>query len=301
MVFFRTVDFTNANLTNVDFSDVNGLTSATLTGATINGDKFVGSSTSTPTFAQLSSTASYTNGDLSSITFNGEYLVNYDFSGINFSKSSIYSCYFSGTKFNGSYFPGVTFAGSTLTGTDFSDADMRGSTNWMPATDPSLGTLATGVHDTILPTGSIVGLSMTAGEKLVVRNNALPVTISTSATMDPTATLEFQLSSGWTSPMNFASGVSPSLPGTLDLEFAAGTSPELLVGDTFQIFGWSTLPTPANQFTAVDLAPNTVWDLSKLYTTGQATLIAAPEPSALAVLSLAATAGLRRRRSKPRR
>jgi hypothetical protein len=104
----------------------------------------------------------------------------------------------------------------------------------------------------------------------------------------------------WTSPVGFDEALTPSLGGTLDLEFADGVDPSTLVGDTFQLFHWSG-PLPAgDQFSAINTAPGLSWDLSNLYTTGAVTLNAVPEPSTLvmvATAALLAALGAARRRS----
>jgi hypothetical protein len=141
-------------------------------------------------------------------------------------------------------------------------------------------------RNTILPDGSILGLALRAGDELSVRNNPLPVTAFYYATFDPASKLEFIMDADWTSPVGFDEALTPSLGGTLDLEFADGVDPSTLVGDTFQLFHWSG-PLPAgDQFSAINTAPGLSWDLSNLYTTGAVTLNAVPEPSTFAMVAI---------------
>ena len=106
---------------------------------------------------------------------------------------------------------------SNLTNANFTSADLRGAIGWSPAP-------ATITHNTIQPYGSIQGLALLAGEKLVVRNNPIAITVNTSATFDPTSTLQFQLDSNWTSTIGFSPGLTPALGGTLQLTFADGVN-----------------------------------------------------------------------------
>ncbi len=108
---------------------------------------------------------------------------------------------------------------------------------------------------------------------------------------DPASTLQFVLDQNWTSPVGFASGLTPSLSGALDLEFANGVDPSALVGDTFQLFNWSAPLPPDDQFSSFATAPGLTWDLSNLYTTGSVTLTAVPEPSALILAVIGSVGG----------
>jgi hypothetical protein len=114
----------------------------------------------------------------------------------------------------------------------------------------------------------------------------LPITVNTTATFDPSSTLQMQLDANWGSKINFASGFTPSLAGTLDLEFAPAVDPLSLVGQSFQLFVWNAPLDPANRFTNILTDPRATFDLSGLYTTGTITLTAAPEPGTFVPLVL---------------
>ena len=161
---------------------------------------------------------------------------------------------------------GANLTSSTLTNADFSDADLRGASGWSPVP-------TTTTHNSILPDGSIQGLALLAGETLVVRNNPIAITVTTSATIDGAATLQFLLDAGWTSTVRFCPGLTPTLGGTLDLGIASGIDPSLLLGDTFQLFNWNG-PLPANdQFSTVKAEAGLTFDLSNLYTAGTVPLV----------------------------
>ena len=180
----------------------------------------------------------------------------------------------------------ANLTGATLTDADFTGADLRG-TRFLPAP-------TTITHNTIQPDGSIQGLALQAGEKLVVRNNLIPIVVTTSATMDPAATLQILLESNWTSPIGFSPGLIPMLGGTLDLEFANGVDPTGLLGQSFQVFNWNG-PLPAgDQFGAITTDLGMMFDTSNLYTTGYVTLTAVPEPSSLLLVGVAGVAMFRR-------
>ncbi len=229
------------------------LNNTNFAGAIIKGAYFDSPIANALTFAQFSSSASYASGELSGIRLSNNDLTGWDFSNLNLSNAAFYS--------------------SKLTNTSFSRADLRGAIYW--AADSTMIT-----HNTIRPDGSIQGLALLAGEKLVIRNNPLAVTVKASAAFDSTSTLQFVLDQNWTLPVGFASGLTPSLSGALDLEFANGVDPSALVGDTFKLFNWNG-PLPAgDQFSSIASAPGLSWDLRNLYTTGTVTLTGVPEPSA---------------------
>jgi hypothetical protein len=178
-----------------------------------------------------------------------------------------------------------------LANTTFSDADLRGAAYWLPVS-------TTIDHDTIQPDALIQGLSMQAGEMLVIRNSPIAITVDVGATFDPASTLQFQLDQNWTSPVGFAPGVTPLLNGTLDLELATGVDPATLAGDSFQLFNWNGLLPSGDQFAAINTDPRLNWDLSNLYTTGAVSVSAVPEPTTVGLLSVGAMTLLVRRRRR---
>jgi hypothetical protein len=106
----------------------------------------------------------------------------------------------------------------------------------------------------------------------------------------------------WESTISLAGGFVPGLGGTLDLQFAEGVDPRLYIGTTFYLFNWNgQLPAGAH-FDQITSLPGFLWDTSQLYSTGNVTLTAVPEPStlmlsvlAIVLLAAAARKGVNRR------
>jgi uncharacterized protein YjbI with pentapeptide repeats len=282
-------DLYTANLSNVNFAGAN-LTGADFTGANISGANF--SSATGFTADQLYSTANYSGGSLSGVGLEGLDLTGSSFAGQNFAGGDFASTNLTGADLSGANLAGANFAAANLTSASFADADLRGASDWSPGS-------STNVQNAILPDGSIRGLSLQAGEELVVRNSPIAIAVTTAATFDPASTLQFQFSPDWTSPIGFAAGLTPSLSGTLDLELAPGVDPAELIGDSFQLFEWNT-PLPAgDEFLSITTDPRLNWDLSELYTTGIVSVSAVPEPASATVLGVATAALLARRRRNP--
>jgi hypothetical protein len=88
----------------------------------------------------------------------------------------------------------------------------------------------------------------------------------------------------WDSTISFAPGIPVTLDGTLELTFADNVNLTSQVGRTFDLFDW----TGVNPIGAFAISSPYSWDLSNLYTTGQVTLTAIPEPATPALLLVAA-------------
>jgi uncharacterized protein YjbI with pentapeptide repeats len=247
VAFLTNANFTKSNLTNASFFGSSDGVAATLTntnfsGAMVKGVNFRQATSTGFTASQLYSTASYSSRDLTGIVLGGN-----DLTGWNFANQKLTS---------------ANFAGSALTNTNFTDADLRGASGWTPID-------LTIVHNTIRPDGSIQSLALLSGETLVVNNNPIAIMITSSATLDPAATLKFLLDNHWTSPIGFSPGLTPTLAGTLDLEFAQGVDPASLLGQTVQLFHWNGPLSVANRFTTLKLpGGGLTWDTSQLYTAG---------------------------------
>jgi hypothetical protein len=76
----------------------------------------------------------------------------------------------------------------------------------------------------------------------------------------------------WNSLITFQPGIPVTLGGTLELTLADGVDATKQVGRSFRIFDW-TGAAPTGAFSVS--SPYT-WDLSKLYITGDVTLVATP-------------------------
>ena len=152
--------------------------------------------------------------------------------------------------------------------------------------------------NTIRLDGTIQGIALIAGERLIIRNNPIAILINTSASFDPASTLQFLVNENWTSPIAFSPGLNPSLGGTLDLELADGVDPSNLLGESFHLFTWNTPLDLSNHFSAITTESGLNWDTSNLYTNGNVTLTAIPEPDTLFLIGLGLAWLLAQRSSK---
>ena len=189
------------------------------------------STSSSLTAVQLYSTASYQALDLHGIGLSG-----LDMTGWDLANQRLTGADFTGATLKNANLTNAQLASALFSGANLSDADLRGSTG------ASLTSATT--HNTILPDGSINGLTLAAGESLVIRNYAgaesVPIIVLGQMSMDPAASLQIVLDGQpWGSTISFDSGIPVSLAGELDLTFAPGIDPTSLVGDTFQLFDWS--------------------------------------------------------------
>ena len=108
--------------------------------------------------------------------------------------------------------------------------------------------------------------------------------------MDSNATLQFQLDgNAWGSTISFDAGIPVTLGGNIELGLAPGVDPSSLVGDTWQLFDWTGV-TPSGSFANLvnDLPAGYAWNTSALYTSGDVTLEAVPEPSTMVLLAVGA-------------
>ena len=307
-------DFQKQNLkgSNLSLAD---LANANFTKANIKGANFRMADNFMP--VQLYSTGNYKSRNLSQVGFSG-----LDMSGWILDKQNVTSANFQNADLSGAHFTsanltkanlnGARLAGAiltkaNLTKTNLSDADLRGVGTFTPKKN----TLTT---NTIFPDGSIHGLSLGNGETLPIHNNALPVTVFSSALFNPGSDTHFLLEDHWTSPLGFALGVQPDIQGNLDLDIAPGQNPDALDGMTFQVFNWPGSVTPAlggltaaaasagttARFATITTDPSLDWDLANLYTDGTVTVhsIASttpPEACTLGLLSLGVMVLLKRR------
>jgi uncharacterized protein YjbI with pentapeptide repeats len=291
-------NLTGANLAGQNLTGAN-LTFATLTGANLTGAEIRGASFGryavsvqaancdkqhNPscsasagvigtglTVEQLQSTASYLAHDLTGVNFGGNNLAGANLAGQNLTNAG--------------------FHGATLTGADLSGADARGAGGLGDYGSPNL----------IRPDGHVAGLDLNAGQMLSVRDydgnssGTIPITVDQNFAMGPGGTLRILMEAdAWDSTISFAAGTPVTLDGTLELLFADGTDLISQVGRTFELFNWAGVA-PTGAFHVE--SPYT-WNLCHLYTTGEVTLAAVPEPSGLvlAAAGVLALAILRRGR-----
>jgi uncharacterized protein YjbI with pentapeptide repeats len=297
-------DFRQANLTNA-YCRTAYLTGANLTGAVIRGANF---QFTTLSQAQLYSTASYQARDLSGVLFTGAQfpglnlagqnlinadlsqanLTNADFStgsieffyvsqglttnltGANLSQADLTNADFSGVEAYGPEGEFYPYLGANLEGANLSGADTRGA-NFYLATLNGANT-----SNMIWPGGHIAGLDLTAGKLLVVRDDELsigtdiPIVVDQHLTMAGSGTLRLAFEADpWGSTVSFAPGIPVALGGTLELSFASDVNVAAQIGRTIDPFDWTGV-TPTGAF---NVASSLSWDLSKLYDTGEVTLI----------------------------
>jgi uncharacterized protein YjbI with pentapeptide repeats len=288
-------DFTGALLTDADFADAD-VRRASFARVWW-GEYSVYVDKSGITLAQLYSTASYKAHDLSGIRLSGHDLTSANFSGQNLSNADfgwelrgITDLLFAGANLSRAVFANANltnarFVGAVLTQADFTCADARGASLFYPA-DATTTNL-------IQRDGHISGLGLDAGGLLVVRDYdgdparllcPIPVTIDQYLSMGPGGTLRMVFEAdAWDSTISFAPGIPVNCGGTLELTFADDVNLASQVGRTLKIFDWTGV-TPSGEFSVT--SPY-CWDLSNLYSTGEVTLIAIPEPCTLVSIYLA--------------
>ena len=110
----------------------------------------------------------------------------------------------------------------------------------------------------------------------------IPITVDQHLAMGPGGTLRMVFEAdAWDSTISFAPGIPVTLGGTLELTFADDVNLASQVGRTFDLFDW----TGVNPTGAFAVSSPYAWDLSNLYTTGEVTLTAIPEPRTLLLFS----------------
>ncbi len=289
-------NFQNANLTNAFFRGAM-LTGADFTGAEVRGANFLGTGI---TLAQLYSTGSYEAKELSGIglgannltggNFAGQNITHADFAGGNLTDANFRHANLANANFFAYYNDGSP-QWATLTGADFTAADARGS----DLSDYCYYTADVITTNLIRPDGHIRGLDLNAGDLHVLRDYEwvydpaypaflIPITIDQHLAMGPGGTLRMVFEAdAWDSTISFAPGIPVTLGGTLELTFADDVNPASQLGRTLDLFDW----TGVNPTGAFAISSPYAWNLSNLYTTGEVTLTAIPEPSTLALLLLA--------------
>jgi len=306
--YFLIATLTNANFSQANLTNAS-LDHATLSGANFTGAEVRGASFSSITNAQLYSTASYQAHDLTGIRLAGSNLAGINLSGqnltdanlvgatltnANLSQANLTNASFTADNywsvadltganlsganltnafFGGSYACGESscgsFPGANLTGANLSGADARGATFY-------LATLSgANTSNLIQSDAHIAGLDLTSGASLVVRDYEsytgidVPILVEQHLAMDASSTLRLVFDADpWDSTISFAPGIPVALGGTLELTFAPGVDIAAQSGRTIDLFDWTGV-TPTGAFT---VSSPYIWNLSKLYTTGEVTL-----------------------------
>jgi uncharacterized protein YjbI with pentapeptide repeats len=221
-----------------------------------------------------------------------------DLTGANLSGANLTNANFSGIELRDEQ-GDDSVAGTDLTGANLSGADARGA-NFFLAKLTGANTA-----NLIQSNGRLAGLDLFAGASLVVRDydgnpsggvapptGPLPITVEQHFAMGAGGMLQMQFEAdAWDSTISFAAAIPVDVGGTLDLRFVHGANLASQIGRTFRLFNWSGV-SPTGAFQVV--SPY-VWNLSKLYTTGEVTLAGVPEPSAIILAAMAGMCFVRRR------
>jgi uncharacterized protein YjbI with pentapeptide repeats len=315
--FLLGFDLTDADLSGQNLQDavLNGatLTNAALTGANIRGAVFEDTTSRGFTKEQFYSTASYQEKNLERAGLQNNDVAGWDFSGQNltrtmFTNANVADANFAGATIAGANFEradgfteeqlystasyqqkdlrgfsvshndvsGWDFSGQNLTNADFDDAiyvdtdlsfaDTRGG-QFFELSMPIL-------RNTIEPDGIVAGLDLNDGERLVVGD------YDAMAMADGSFLKLVFEADEWNSTISFDPGISVELGGVLELNFASDVNVASQVGRTFVAFDWTGVA-PTGEF---QIESPYVWDTSKLYTTGEITLQAVPEPASALLL-----------------
>jgi CubicO group peptidase (beta-lactamase class C family)/uncharacterized protein YjbI with pentapeptide repeats len=287
-LYLADTSFFNATLTDADFSnaEVRGTNFGSDLHCMWSGDAGLCLPNGGPTLSQLYSTASYQAFDLTGINLEGSDLSGGNFAGLNLTDASFAQATLIGANFsqanltNTYFFPNAYLYPATLSDTNFSAADARGSLG-LTLTASSIAT------NLIHASGNIDGLNLSAGDLLVVRDYdgdsrhephlpPIPITIDQHMSMGSGGTLRMVFEADvWDSTVSFAPGIPVTLGGTLEITFAGDVNLASQVGRTFDLFDWTGV-IPIGVFA---FASPYSWDLSNLYTTGEVTLTAVPEPA----------------------
>lgn len=242
---------------------------------------------------QLYSTASYQNRNLS---------------GINWTRNSFVRANFANQNLAHAVFAQASLANADFTGATLTDADFSGAYLFAADARGARGfdfTTATSTTNLICPDGHIHGLDLSFHDTFLLRDydgNALldpatppvPIVVDQQAVIGAEGTLSMLFEAdAWDSTISFAPGIPVTLGGTLALTFADDVNLASQLGRTLKIFDWTGV-TPTGAFT---VSSPYAWDLSNLYTTGEVTLTAIPEPATvpLALLALTCTLAVARR------
>lgn len=284
------------DLTNARFSSAT-LTDADLTGAEVRGTSFSSITSKGFSASQLYSTASYQAQDLTGIGLAFNDLSGWDFAGQNLTNASFLFATLTNADLSQANLTNADFLLATLTDADLAGADLRGA---------KFADLTGAVVTNLIESdGSIAGLQLSVGQMLLVRDydgnpdafpaptGPIPINVEQHFIMDTGGILQLRFEADpWDSMISFEPGIPVSLEGTLSLDFASGVELASQVGRTLDLFDWTGV-VPTGVFTVE--SPYT-WDLSDLYSTGEVTLVAVPEPCSALLLCVGGMAFLAGRR-----
>ncbi|MFO0912673.1 MAG: pentapeptide repeat-containing protein [Pirellulales bacterium] len=251
----RGADLRRANLTGTT------LEKAQFQGAQIAGATLDGATSAGLTRQQIYSTASYQLGTLHQIGWQNNDLSEWDLSDQQLTNGN--------------------FSGTQLNSTRLDRSDLRGAVSFSP------GSALT--DDAILPDGHINGLTLSAGQSLLVRDDdgvaapdptapwlaaraPIPILVQSGMSLASDSSLVLKLDADpWDSRFSFSPGVSVQLGGILDLRFEDNVILAQQTGRTFNLFNWAGVQ-PQGQFD-VQTEDGVIWDISQLYSGGTVKMI----------------------------
>lgn len=282
-------DFVGQNLAGASFGSAT-LSSAALTDAVVKGADFA--STKGFNKEQLYSTASYQAKDLEGIALGDNDLTGWSFAGQNLASASFLRVKLTGADLTLANLADAHFWRATLIATD-----LRGATGFSGRQTGNLFDYWNAIwpgdlNAVILPDGRMDALDLKEGDRLLVRDHEVGITVANEFILGDSSTIELILDdANWTSTISVSPNVTPKLGGllvtptgitfstsTLRVAFSDSVIPAQLVGATLDLFDWGTPLDPANRFAQVELPPGTVWDLSHLYDTGEIVLTGVTPP-----------------------
>ncbi len=253
-------NFTAAQMEHADFSK-GRLYGANFTAASLGSSDFS---------HMIIKRANFTAANLGAADFSRSRLVNANFTAANAGVSA------AAPNFSNAIIQNARFAGANLKGANFTGADLRGSAD-MNLT----GAITTNM---IHADGTMNGLNIAAGDSFIIRNHVgdaargiAPIgikvqnnlTISSSAAAIGQLALALSGTKAWNSTISFEKDAIVNLNGKLVLGFEAGEFSADAIGKTYKLFDW----TGALRTGSFDIAGNYLWDTSKLYSTGEVSLL----------------------------
>jgi len=220
-----------------------------------------------------------------------------DLHGANFSRSNLAYARFdnsmlSNADLSGANLANADFVYATLDEVDLTAIDARGG-NYSDTRFS--GFIVT--RNAIGPDGLVIGLNLADGDELIVHDDdgvpdswpfsrptprpPIPITVRDYLNMSNAGILRLIFESDpWDSLISFEPGISVTPGGTLKLTFAEEVEVASQVGRTLHVFDWTGV-SPIGTFS---VQSPYVWDLSRLYSSGEVTLLAIPEPTAVVLL-----------------
>jgi uncharacterized protein YjbI with pentapeptide repeats len=293
-------DFTNANFSdaNLHFAYLGDsrFTNTNFAGAIINSASFRRATTRGFTREQLESTASYQARTMAGVQLDSNNMSSWNFQDQDLSFGVFTFSVLHDTSFSSANLQNANLLNAYFSKTNLRGADLRGA-RYEPG--PEVVT-----DNAIRPDGTVAGLDLANGDRMIIRDDdgvppnqpvfgpevrePLRVTIQEQLTMADGGALQLRFDADdWDSLITFDPGIPVQLGGALELAFEGDVHLASQVGRTFRVFDWTGV-TPEGQ---LEVVSDYAWDTSRLYTTGDVTLTAVPEPGTFVLAALLITTG----------